>query len=145
MTFHGHSANTHIPSPFWAAVSPVRIPLRTCNQAADILIEWFGEEDLKFVVGGERWWQVRGLDGIDAEWITEREFLSDAKIPSGTNVRSTDADILRMENLDTVMVCRSFCYLFHTLTRMYLVLHSRRRLLLWIDQYVSQLLVAVKL
>jgi hypothetical protein len=59
------------------------------------------------VVGGERWWQVRGLDGIDAEWITEREYLS----PIGSLAENThkmsdsDKDILRMEHLETVMVC----------------------------------------
>lgn len=84
------------------------IPLVTANRAADILIEWFGPEDLKTVVGGERWWQVRGLDGIDAEWITEREYLSplNADAEAGRKLSDTDKDILRMENLDTVMVCR---------------------------------------
>lgn len=100
-----NSANTHIPSPFWAAVSPVQIPLSTCNQAADVMMEWFGEEDLKVIIGGERWWQVRGLDGIDGEWITEREYLSDAK-PSQktTTLSTTDADIPRMDDVNPVMV-----------------------------------------
>lgn len=27
------------------------------------------DEEFRRVVGGERWWQVRGLDGLEAEWI----------------------------------------------------------------------------
>jgi hypothetical protein len=27
------------------------------------------EAEFKRVVGGERWWQVRGLDGVEAEWV----------------------------------------------------------------------------
>lgn len=93
-----------MPGPYWAAVSPVSIPLVSCNKAADILIQWFEPEELKRVVGGERWWQIRGLDGIDAEWITEREYLDNAKPPAGRKLSVTDQDILRMEHLDTVMV-----------------------------------------
>lgn len=98
------STNTHVPAPYWAAVSPALIPLSSCNKAADLLISWFDPEELKCVVGGERWWQVRGLDGIDAEWITEREYLDDAKPPVDRKLSATDQDIFRMEHLDTVMV-----------------------------------------
>lgn len=88
-------------------MSPVSIPLVTANRAADTLIEWFGPEDLKHVVGGERWWQVRGLDGIDAEWITEREYLSPlSSTDEERKLSETDKDILRMEKLEKVMVCR---------------------------------------
>lgn len=85
----------------------MRIPLVTANRAADVLIDWFGPDDLKNVVGGERWWQVRGLDGIDGEWITEREYLSKdmVDVPAGQKMSEPDKDILRMECLDTVMVC----------------------------------------
>ena len=76
-----------------------------CNRAADLLIDWFGPEELKHVVGGERWWQVRGLDGVDAEWITEKEYLSDVKIDSEADLSDDQEDILRMESLDRVMVC----------------------------------------
>ncbi|KAF9028446.1 alpha/beta-hydrolase [Hymenopellis radicata] len=95
--------NTHVPAPYWAAVAPVLIPLTSCNRAADILIDWFGPEELKHVVGGERWWQVRGMDGIDAEWITEKEYLSEAKADSTRKLSDTEEDILRMESLDRVM------------------------------------------
>ncbi|KAG7096748.1 hypothetical protein E1B28_004160 [Marasmius oreades] len=97
--------NTHIPAPYWAAVSAVRIPLRSCNEAADMLIAWFGPDELKLVVGGERWWQVRGLDGLDAEWITEKAYLSDEIRPVnfGRKLTEDEERLLRMEELDTVM------------------------------------------
>jgi hypothetical protein len=101
------STNTHVPAPYWAAVSPVRVPLSSCNRAADFLIDWFGPEELKHVVGGERWWQVRGLDGVDGEWITEKQYLSDEKVDVDIGRKLTDdeEDILRMEKIETVMVC----------------------------------------
>ncbi|KAL4249093.1 hypothetical protein ABKN59_005778 [Abortiporus biennis] len=97
--------NTHVPAPYWAAVSPVQIPLSSCNKAADILIDWFGPDDLKTAVGGERWWQIRGLDGIDGEWITEKEFLNYDDIPDvGRKLDEDEKDILRMDHLETVML-----------------------------------------
>lgn len=101
----GHiSTNTHVPSPFWAAVVRVVIPLATCNKAADILINWFGPEELRSVVGGERWWQVRGLDGIDAEWVTEKEFLTERKDDAKKKSPTDEETIKRMEELERVMV-----------------------------------------
>ncbi|TBU23510.1 alpha/beta-hydrolase [Dichomitus squalens] len=96
--------NTHVPAPFWVAVVPVRIPLASSNRAADALIEWFGSEDLKRVVGGERWWQVRGLDWLDAEWITEKDFLKDIPVPDDVNRTEEENTIKRMEQLDRVML-----------------------------------------
>ncbi|KIM46374.1 hypothetical protein M413DRAFT_17043 [Hebeloma cylindrosporum] len=98
--------NTHVPAPYWAAVSPVKIPLSTCNDAADALIEWFGPEELTHVVGGERWWQVRGSTGVDAEWIAqEADIASGAEVKiKGKNLTADEANILRMEKLDTVML-----------------------------------------
>ncbi|EPQ59012.1 alpha/beta-hydrolase [Gloeophyllum trabeum ATCC 11539] len=98
--------NTHVPAPPWAAVAPVVVPLKSCNRAADVLIDWFGPEDLEAVVGGERWWQVRGLDGIEAEWVTEKEYLS-ADVPGGGKKNKKDAasnTIKQMEHLETVML-----------------------------------------
>ncbi|KAH9482748.1 AB hydrolase superfamily protein C4A8.06c [Psilocybe cubensis] len=82
------------------------IPLSSCNDAADALIDWFGPEDLKYVVGGERWWQVRGLNGVDAEWIAEQEDVSNTppKSENGKKRSTIEADIARMEELDTVML-----------------------------------------
>ncbi|KAH0587778.1 hypothetical protein H2248_006536 [Termitomyces sp. 'cryptogamus'] len=99
--------NTHVPAPPWAAVSPVLIPLSSCNRAADILIEWFGPHDLKHVVGGERWWQVRGLDGLDGEWMTEKDYLSSStehKEHGRIKLSNDDCNILRMNHLETVML-----------------------------------------
>ncbi|KAJ3739568.1 hypothetical protein DFH05DRAFT_1513838 [Lentinula detonsa] len=98
--------NTHVPAPYWAAVAPIQIPLSVCNDAADVLIDWFGPKELKHVVGGERWWQVRGLDGIDCEWITEKEYLSSdpLRTDDGKNLAKTDETILRMEHLEPVIL-----------------------------------------
>ncbi|KAI0089132.1 alpha/beta-hydrolase [Irpex rosettiformis] len=95
--------NTHVPAPYWAAVSPVQIPLFSCNKAADLLIEWFGPKDLKHVVGGEKWWQVRGMDGIDAEWVTEKAYLKENMMVD-KKLSTTDANILKMDHLETVML-----------------------------------------
>jgi hypothetical protein len=100
------STNTHVPAPPWAAVAPIAIPITSCNAAADVLIDWFGPGDLKYVVGGHKWWQVRGLDGLDAEWITEREFLEDLngdETPE-RKLQWEEEMVLRMEHLETVMV-----------------------------------------
>ncbi|KZT29342.1 alpha/beta-hydrolase [Neolentinus lepideus HHB14362 ss-1] len=96
--------NTHVPAPPWAAVAPVLIPLKSCNNAADILINWFGPEELKDVVGGERWWQVRGLDGIEGEWITEKEYLSSSTPDNGKGVDWATKLIKQMDHLDSVML-----------------------------------------
>ena len=98
------STNTHVPAPFWCSVVPVKIPLSSCNQAADTLIEWFGPDELKRVVGGERWWQIRGMEGIDAEWITEKEYLKDRTFPEDAKYTDEEKSILRMEHLDKVLV-----------------------------------------
>ena len=151
-----------MPAPYWAAVSPVLIPLQTCNRAADLLIEWFGPEDLRTVVGGEKWWQVRGLDGIDAEWIAQKEYLSErpAQTVGGPKLSAEDTNILRMEHLETVMVSiftslhNSTCYSllglllcsytfmavgYSTLSyrRVYLTCSPPRRVLLGVHQYVT--------
>lgn len=93
-----------MPAPYWAAVSPVLIPLASCNRAADLLINWFGPEELKHVVGGEKWWQVRGLDGVDSEWVTEKEYLGPPVQNPDRKLTTEEANILRMDHLDTVMV-----------------------------------------
>lgn len=98
-----HSTNTHVPAPPWAAVAPVKIPFASCNKAADLLIDWFGPDDLKHVVGGERWWQIRGLDGIDSEWITESKYLNNDAVASHEKLSETEKYIARMEHLESVM------------------------------------------
>jgi hypothetical protein len=128
-----HSANTHIPSPPWAAVAPVNIPFSSINRAADTLIDWFGE-DINVVVGGQRWWQVRGMsDGLDAEWITERAYLSNAKAPSGSKFTAAELDIHRMADLEAVMVCMCIYPIFWKLTA-----HSSTFTEVFLLQYVPQ-------
>jgi hypothetical protein len=83
--------------------------LSSCNLAADTLIEWFGPRELKSVVGGERWWQVRGLDGLDAEWIAEKDYLKAETVDlkgreNDRKLSSDEEDILKMECLESVMV-----------------------------------------
>jgi len=99
-----HSTNTHLPASPWSTVAPVTIPLSSCNNAADMLIEWFGKEELTYVVGGERWWQVRGLDGVDAEWVADSEQI-DTVMALPTDMPEIEKDILRMECLESVLVC----------------------------------------
>lgn len=58
-------------------------------------------------MGGERWWQVRGLDGIDAEWVAEMEDLGpepESKAVDGKKLSNGENNIKRMEHLETVMV-----------------------------------------
>ena len=83
---------------------PVKIPLASCNQAADSLIEWFGPDELKRVVGGERWWQIRGLDWLQGEWVTQKEYLQDCTFPEGCEYSEDERTISKMEHLDRVMV-----------------------------------------
>lgn len=110
-----------MPHPYWATVVPVQIPLASCNQAADVLKSWFAEDELRDIVGGERWWQVRGLSGIDAEWIAMKDDVDamnpeaakdakerrqrakerKAKLGKGTWI---DEDMAAMDKLDRVMV-----------------------------------------
>ena len=92
-------------------MAPITIPISSCNAAADVLIDWFGPDDLKHVVGGHKWWQVRGLDGVDAEWITERELLEDLdedKLPE-RKLGWEEETVLKMEHLETVMVRPRLC------------------------------------
>lgn len=84
------------------------IPLSSCNKAADLLVEWFGPDDLKNVVGGEKWWQIRGMDGVDAEWVTEKEYLKDSATVD-KKLSTTDANIVKMDHLETVMVSLARC------------------------------------
>ena len=56
------------------------IPLESCNIAATYLIQALGgEEHAAKIAGGTRWWQVRGLKGIDANWIAVKKDWEEAK------------------------------------------------------------------
>ncbi|KAI6095066.1 hypothetical protein F5141DRAFT_1162759 [Pisolithus sp. B1] len=67
-------ANNRTPSPPSVRVVRLLIPISCCDEAAAYLIEALGGEDhAKRIVGGTKWWQVRGIAGIDAEWITTKK------------------------------------------------------------------------
>lgn len=65
--------NTQVPAQPGATVLRTLVPLSSCDEAAKLLIEYFGDEDLRDLVGGRNWWQVRGLKGVQAEWIAMRQ------------------------------------------------------------------------
>lgn len=74
--------NSHFdawPNPFRSAPPTVRsvrllVPLSSCNEAATYIIEALGGPELcKKLTGGVRWWQVRGLQGIDANWVVTKK------------------------------------------------------------------------
>ena len=90
------------------------IPFNTCNKAADLLTEWFSDpNELSKVVGGGKWWQVRGLDGVEGEWVTEKSFIRENDITQKAKVKreelgrplsDDEEDILKMDTRETVMV-----------------------------------------
>ncbi|KAF7968620.1 hypothetical protein HWV62_30015 [Athelia sp. TMB] len=73
-------ANTRTPSPPWVRVVRVLVPMSCCDEAALTLIQVLGgDEVVKHTVGGTKWWQVRGLDGIDAQWVVAKKDWREAK------------------------------------------------------------------
>jgi len=57
-------SNVRTPSPPWVHVVRLIVPMSSCDEAAIYLIKAFrGEEVMKRVVGGTKWWQVRGIRG----------------------------------------------------------------------------------
>lgn len=62
---------TDAPAPPipWATTLSVMIPMESCDKAAKLIIEHLGEQDLSKLVGGEKWWQLRPLPGLQGEWI----------------------------------------------------------------------------
>ncbi|KAJ3993873.1 hypothetical protein F5050DRAFT_1801017 [Lentinula boryana] len=85
--FHSHSvediqsfSNTRTPSPPWVHVVRVRVPMSSCDEAAKHLITALGGQEVAVkLVGGVKWWQVRSLDGVDAQWITAKKDWQEAK------------------------------------------------------------------
>ncbi|KAJ3576185.1 hypothetical protein NP233_g603 [Leucocoprinus birnbaumii] len=99
--------NTHVPSPHSACVLSIMIPLSSCNISADVLLDWFGSDELRRVVGGHKWWQVRGLDGIEAEWITEKKYLSSTKERASdpkSSLSHVEEAIKRMDDIQPLML-----------------------------------------
>ncbi|TDL16124.1 alpha/beta-hydrolase [Rickenella mellea] len=73
-------SNARTPSPPWIRVVRVTIPMSCCNDAAEHLIKALGGEEVaKRVVGGTKWWQVRGVKGVDAQWMAVRKDYEKAK------------------------------------------------------------------
>ncbi|KAH7883288.1 hypothetical protein F5I97DRAFT_1903823 [Phlebopus sp. FC_14] len=73
-------SNNRTPSPPWVHVVRLIVPISCCDEAASLVIRALGgEEHADRLVGGTKWWQVRGLSGIDAEWITARKDWQEAK------------------------------------------------------------------
>ncbi|KAI9062340.1 alpha/beta-hydrolase [Trametes sanguinea] len=73
-------SNTRTPSPPWVHVVRLLVPMSCCDEAATHLIKALGGEEVtKRVVGGTKWWQVRGVKGVDAEWIVAKKDWQEAK------------------------------------------------------------------
>lgn len=73
-------SNVRTPSPPWVHVVRLVVPMASCDEAAVHLIRAFGGEDvMKRVVGGTKWWQVRGIRGLDAEWISAKKDWENAQ------------------------------------------------------------------
>ncbi|KAF8879684.1 hypothetical protein CPB85DRAFT_1341605 [Mucidula mucida] len=72
--------NTRTPSPPWVDVIRVLVPMSCCDEAAKLLTKALGGEEVaRRMVGGVKWWQVRGLNGVDGQWIHANKDWKDAK------------------------------------------------------------------
>lgn len=64
--------NTVVPMPPWGFSDPVVIPMSCCSDAAQYIIKYFGAHEVRSLLGGARWWQMRTLEGVPAEWISQK-------------------------------------------------------------------------
>lgn len=72
--FDRHSRFSSLSAPPTVTSIRLLIPLSCCDAAAPILINALGgEEKAKEIAGGTRWWQVRGLAGVDANWVANKK------------------------------------------------------------------------
>ncbi|QRW25189.1 carbohydrate esterase family 10 protein [Rhizoctonia solani] len=69
-------SNARIPSPPWVHCVRVLIPLECCDAAAPLLLQALGGPE---AVGGSKWWQVRGVRGVDAQWVAVKRDWRDAE------------------------------------------------------------------
>ncbi|KAH9889491.1 hypothetical protein C8Q73DRAFT_707875 [Cubamyces lactineus] len=84
-------SNTRTPSPPWVHVVRLLVPMSCCDDAATYLIKALGGEEVtKRVIGGTKWWQVRGVKGVDAEWIVAKRDWQEAKKRQKAREMSTD-------------------------------------------------------
>lgn len=73
-------SNARTPSPPWVKVVRICVPMSSCDQAATHLIQVLGgEEFCRQLVGGVKWWQVRGVNGVDGQWIVAKKDWREAK------------------------------------------------------------------
>ncbi|KAF5321266.1 hypothetical protein D9619_001666 [Psilocybe cf. subviscida] len=73
-------SNTRTPTPPWTHVFRVIVPLSCCEEAAIVLIKALGgEETARRLVGGVKWWQVRGINGVDGQWMTAKKDWQEEK------------------------------------------------------------------
>ncbi|KAL1746689.1 Alpha/Beta hydrolase protein [Schizophyllum fasciatum] len=73
-------SNARTPAPPWVKVVRVLVPLVSCDKAAEYIVAALGGPDAaKRVVGGIKWWQVRGLKGVDGQWICTKKDYQEAK------------------------------------------------------------------
>ncbi|KAL0579609.1 hypothetical protein V5O48_002381 [Marasmius crinis-equi] len=67
-------SNYRTISPPWVHVVRVIIPMSSCEEAAGYLVTALGGEEVaRRIVGGVKWWQVRSINGVDAQWITAKK------------------------------------------------------------------------
>ncbi|KAJ7647735.1 hypothetical protein FB45DRAFT_1052164 [Roridomyces roridus] len=73
-------SNTRTPSPPWVHVVRLVVPMSCCDEASTYLITALGGEDAaRSIIGGCKWWQVRGVNGVEAQWITAKKDWEEAK------------------------------------------------------------------
>ncbi|KAJ2918541.1 hypothetical protein MD484_g1828, partial [Candolleomyces efflorescens] len=73
-------SNTRTPSPPWVKVVRTLVPMSSCDQAAKYLVQVLGGEDFcRKIIGGVKWWQVRGVNGVDGQWIVARKDWKEAQ------------------------------------------------------------------
>lgn len=108
---YAFSTNTEIPNPLGCTVVSAIVPLESCDEAADILRQYLGPEDLRAVVGGSFWWTVRGLNGIEAEWLATKQDRSNARKRrrmrhrhNGRDRKSADEYPADMDGLESVLL-----------------------------------------
>lgn len=92
--------NTRVPAPPNSTSLRLLVPMVSCNQAAAMLIEYFGEEEITKIVGGSRWWQVRGLKGVQGEWIAMSDDWKRAQKVLAREAKDGNDDALKKKARD---------------------------------------------
>lgn len=87
--------NMTTPMPPWGMTERCMVPMSSCEAAARCLIQYFGAENMVQIVGGHKWWQMRGLEGVYCEWIAQHADYSSLRARS--NKRGTIAAMVSQE------------------------------------------------